>query len=232
MSANKSRIFNSLRTENARLLNSLRRGPVRPIVVTKNGKSNGNGNGDLGVLLQNFFNYLKNALTNGQFLVSFAVVAYFMFTYLHNKENFINTAVTKLAASTDFGSIGTWLKSNLVRALGFLAFIPAIVNVPPNRQAITAVIAFLWVWFVPEHNPYEYILQGLLLYLFLKTKSDKFRAIIFIVAAFLYFCQYVFTFGDLVCDNITNFKLCIRNCKHNDKVCISVNDSFPAAGSG
>lgn len=226
MSNGKSRITNA----DLRLLNSVRRGPVRPIVVTKNGKMNGNGTSDLGVVLQNFVNYLKAALTNGQFLVSFAIVTYFMFSYLHNKDNFISATVTKLVASKDFSSIGTWLKTNLVRALGFLAFIPAIVNVPINRQAITAVIAFLWVWFVPEHNPYEYILQGLLLYLFLKTRSDKFRIVIFLIAAFLYFFQYVFTFHELACKDITNLKLCIRNCKHNEKVCVDNSVGFPAEG--
>lgn len=224
MSTNNSRILNN------RLINSLRRGPIRPVVITRNGKSNGNGKGDLGVLLQNFVNYTKSALTNGQFLVSFAIVAYLMFAYLHNKENFISSAVNKMVESKDFASVGNWLKTNLVRALGFLAFIPAIINVPVNRQAITAVIAFLWVWFVPEHNPYEYILQGLLLYLFLKTKSDKFRAVIFLIAVFLYFFQYVFTFHELSCDTITNMKLCIRNCKHNNVKCIGVNESFAEAG--
>lgn len=199
-----------------------RRPIVRPIVArrprAKNGNGNGNSNGGSFVFtLQGFVNFVKNAISNGTFLVTTAIVCYVLFSFHnHADKSIVMTGINKLIEDNNFKTIGEWLKANIVKFVGFIAFVPAIINSPNEKQAFTAVVAFLWVWFIPEHTSYEYIIQGILLYLFIKTKSDKYKMFIFVIILILYFGQYIITFSDLACTNIKDKPHCIRNCKWSD----------------
>lgn len=186
-------------------------------------KRNGNGNGgvanggDFMVVFQNFVNYVKIAVSNGTFLITLAIVCYLLFSYQNHDDNIIRVGINKMIADPTFKHVGEWLSRNIVKFVGFIAFIPAIVNAPANKQALTGVLAFLWVWFVPEHNSFEYIVQGILLYLFVKTKSDKYKLMVFVMVLILYFSQYIITSHHYNCSDFKDRASCVRNCAWNAK---------------
>lgn len=204
-------------------LASLRRPLINaaPRVAQLRLRRNGNGGmangGDFMVVFQNFVNYVKIAVSNGTFLITLAVVCYVLFSYQNHEDNIIRVGINKLIADPTFKHVGEWLSRNVVKFVGFIAFIPAVVNAPANKQALTGVLAFLWVWFVPEHNSFEYIIQGVLLYLFVKTKSDKYKLMVFVMVLMLYFGQYIITSHHYKCDDLKDRASCVRNCVWDTK---------------
>lgn len=198
--------------------------PPKRVNVSKNGK-NGNGNGGKGIdkvtnIISTYFDFVKRAVFDSTFIVCMAIATFLMIGYETDENNFIKSVIIKLKATDAFGFLGTWLEVNVIKGVGFVAFLPAILSVAGQKQGITILCSILWVWLIPEHTPYEYLIQGLLLYLFMKTSSDKFKLTTIALSVFMYLLQFGFTTKDLDCTKITKSTGCVRNCLWKNSSCV------------
>lgn len=203
----------------------------RPVVATTpaNGNGNGNGNGarrrarngnsspliggNVAVMFNRFADYVKNSFFDASFLIIMGIAIFLMVSYESHDDSVVQNIIVKMEKSDVFKAFGTWVRANLPKFVGIIAFLPAVFCVSGRKQGLTMLLSIVWIWLVPEHVAFEYIVQGILLYLFMKTDVDRYKLLIVIFGIFFYFMQFGFVFSDYDCLKITNMKLCIRNCQ-------------------
>lgn len=208
--------------------------PLRRISAASSSNGNGNGNGgtrrrqrngngsqliggNIASMFNRFADYVKNAFFDASFLILMGVAIFLMVSYESHDDSIVQTLLSKMEKSDVFKAFGTWIRSNLPKFVGLIAFLPAVFCVAGRKQGLTMLLSVVWIWLVPEHIAFEYIIQGILLYLFMKTDVDRYKLLIVIFGIFFYFMQFGFVFSDYDCAKITNLRLCIRNCELKKK---------------
>lgn len=168
--------------------------------------------GNFAILFNRFADYIKNSFFDASFLILMGIAIFLMVSYESHDESIVKTVLDKMKASDVFKTFGAWVESNLPKFVGMIAFLPAVFCVAGRKQGLTILLSVVWIWLVPEHVAFEYIVQGILLYLFMKTDVDRYKLMIVICGIFFYFMQFGFVFENYDCKKIVNLRLCIRNC--------------------
>lgn len=130
------------------------------------------------------YSLLNEPVTLAIFVVSFGLIV-----------GHVTAANTSIIASTvtwlnkyKFTNVATWVNTNAVRVIGAIAFAPAIASVPKSVRTATAIFITVWLLFVREHSPIQYVLQAVALRLFFKVRDPSSRVIVMslVVAAHVY----------------------------------------------
>jgi uncharacterized protein with PQ loop repeat len=156
---------------------------VRP---TRHPKSKGSVNGFFDL----YIDYVKNTLLDIQFLTFFFIAFILLYSYNNSKNDPIRSLVKNVQAIPSARAFGDWLNTNIVKLIGFIAFIPGIMSIPKNKRTLSIAVSALWIWLVPEYSAYEYLAQGTVFHIVMKTNNPAFRAATIAVGIALYVMQY------------------------------------------
>lgn len=105
-------------------------------------------------------------------------------------DNLATKALDKFGNNT----VTEFVRSNLVQSIAFVGYTGAITaTAPPQAQSSYLLVAGILAYLVPESNNFEYLVQAILLGLFIALKRPSDRVIICAVAALAYFGGYAFS---------------------------------------
>lgn len=173
---------------------------------------NGNGSNDYASLLARFLDFVKFKIFDATFLICIIIATFVMIT-LDNKENPVTSFINTVESVEALKPLAIWLTKNITKFVGFIAFMPAILAVSGRKQSVTLLLSVLWIWFIPEHSPYEYLAQGTLLYLFMvaEPNQDKFKFFLIVIGLLCYFFQFGYS-TTIDCAKMIKKSSCIREC--------------------
>ena len=99
----------------------------------------------------------------------------------------LSGVISNLKNNTNTESLGNWLSENLVKFVGIIIFIPAVVSIPEKNRATIGILSLLWVYIIPEATYLQYSLQALVLVLFNRMKGSTHRMMLVGILVALYF---------------------------------------------
>lgn len=139
--------------------------------------------------------YIERRLTNPNFMIPFILSLVLIYTYstdaaAKSTNNILNTYIIKIIANPSTKTFGEWLKVNVPFMFGMLAFVPTYLAAPRSKRNMVIGLLALYFFIIPMKSPYEYLVEGLLLYLFIGTSNTSLRMGCVILALLLYFVQY------------------------------------------
>nr|UCW41659.1 hypothetical protein 3 [Turkana negevirus] len=144
--------------------------------------------------VESYFNYVKTALFDSSYVLCFIFAAILLIGYTNDSSNnFITKFVKKLETTETTKTIGEWLLKNMTKFIGFIAFVPGILSVKESKRVVMVVSSLLWVWVIPDHTPYDYLIQGTLVFLALKTNINRYRIFTLLVMVLCYVVQIGFS---------------------------------------
>lgn len=89
---------------------------------------------------------------------------------------------------------------------GVILFLPTIILMRRSMRLLCATLVLLWVYIVPEHTVFQYVVQSVALFLFIRVKHVQTRLVIIGIVLLAYFSgyiEYIYTKGDQVITNST-----------------------------
>jgi hypothetical protein len=126
----------------------------------------------------------------------FAVLAlfisgFFIYTHNHTDNSLINTLILKLQGVENLKFLGDWLQANIDKFIGLAAFLPAVLAAPYRRRMLFGLVAFVWVFTVPEGTAMEFVFQSFAMLVFFSARHPATRFILVVAVAVVYGLGYV-----------------------------------------
>lgn len=136
-------------------------------------------------LLTNYISYAQSFITNPAFLIPFVLIAYVIFQYNNNLgsdpiSNFL------VSIKTSNPKLHTLLQSNLTKFVASLAFLPSILALPESKRTMFIISLIFYIFVFSNRSPYEYILDGMLASMYLKTDNTRYKYCTLAIIALIY----------------------------------------------
>jgi len=80
-----------------------------------------------------------------------------------------------------------WIRANYPKFVGSLAFVPVILDAPASVRIPVAFATFAWIYLVPERKSFEYLIQALILHLYLHVPTAVAKLTLILFAALTYY---------------------------------------------
>jgi hypothetical protein len=106
-------------------------------------------------------------------------------------DSLVHKLVEKIRETEKVAFIGDWIEQNKNRFLGIAAFVPALTSSPQRTRPVLAMVAFLWVYCVPEGSSFEYVAQSLLLMLFMCAHNVSTKLAVITTFGIVYSLGYI-----------------------------------------
>lgn len=136
-------------------------------------------------LLTNYISYAQSFITNPAFLIPFILIAYVIFQYNNNLgsdpiSNFL------VSIKTTNPKLHSLLQNNLTKFVASLAFIPSILALPESKRTMFIISLTFYIFVFSNRSPYEYILDGMLASMYLKTNNTRYKYCTLAIIALIY----------------------------------------------
>lgn len=122
---------------------------------------------------------LVDSLNNPMVITMIGIILAILISHLNDPNTGpLSQFISSLVDNPSTKELGTWLKTNINRFLGFLTFLPAIFAVPKKDRTIVFISALIWIFVTPYGSYYQYAYQAVVLLLFYRLSRPSDRAIL------------------------------------------------------
>lgn len=138
-----------------------------------------------------FIVYFQNFVTDPSFFVPFIIVIYLVFSFSNageSKTDPINTFINGFKIKNP--KLFTLLSTNIVKFIAALSFIPSLMALPSDKRVTFAIVVIIYIFAFTQRSAYEYILDGMLASMYLKTNVKSLKYTILFIAAVIYFVGF------------------------------------------
>lgn len=140
-------------------------------------------------VLQQFLSVLVKSANRPLFMLTFLLCAVI---FLSDSTDVDKGPFAPLLPANSTNPVVVWIRANYPKFVGSLAFVPVLLDSPVHLRVPVAFAVFGWIYIVPERKAFEYLLQALLLHLYLHVPTAFAKlTLILIAAASFYFFGYL-----------------------------------------